>query len=285
MKRHIKQAASRPGIFSKNLAAARRAGTVADIRTARYPRIITFHGAKGGVGTTTLAAETAALLSRSGRSVVAIDSDLYRGDLHVRLDVPLGSGTSTILDLFVVAEDIDELILKSALSDCPCGAKLVPAPQLPVESTLPKRRCMSALLCALAGEFDNVIVDTPSRLDETVVSSFESTDVIALVTTPELSSIAGAKRVLQSLNDSCLSRTKMIINRTMFGDDLVSSSEIESFLGISSLSVLPEDTGTYRRLSQEGHLVTDGHTCRGDALANTVRSLLVSGALLGDRKP
>src|SRR5450756_3166913 len=81
-------------------------------------KTILFHGGKGGVGTTTLAAETAGSLSRRRRRVAAVDLDIFRGDLHYRLDLPLSRGTHTLADLLPVLDEVDGRILDNALSTC-----------------------------------------------------------------------------------------------------------------------------------------------------------------------
>jgi pilus assembly protein CpaE len=235
-------------------------------------RIVAFHGGKGGVGTTTLVAETAALLSNYGRKVVAVDLDLFRGDLHYRLDAPISRTTHTLVDVLPVLSEVDGRVLENALETCPCGARLLPAPVSSIESRAVQEPHIMKLLPALAGEFDHVIVDTPPALTEVVTATLNASDLIVLIVTPELACLGGALKALDEIRSPEL-ETKLVVNRSLGDIDTLIEADIESFLNLRVAAVLPEDTARCRRAGDEGRLLTSERSSLGQAVEELVHRI------------
>lgn len=220
-----------------------------------------FHGGKGGVGVTTLAAEAAFALSAAGRRVVALDLDTYRGDLNYRLDQPISREAHTVADLLPVIDELDGRILENALSVCPCGVRLLPSPRGGADAALVDGDLVSRLVPALASEFEYVLIDTPPRLDTATVAALTLADAVVLVATPEVACIGGARGALEGMdrlreNDS---NTVIVLNRSL-GGDLVTLRDVESFLGRPVALVLPEETARCRVLGDEGKPVASGRS-------------------------
>jgi MinD-like ATPase involved in chromosome partitioning or flagellar assembly len=232
-------------------------------------RTIAFHGGKGGVGTTTLAAETAALLSRYGRKVVAVDLDLYRGDLHCRLDTPVSRGTHTLIDVFQVLDEVDGRVLENALEICPCGARLLPAPASSIEARGVQAPHVTKLLHALAGGFDHVIIDTSPALSEVVTAALKASDLIVLVVTPEVACLGDARKALDEMRDLELI-TRLVVNRSLRDIDSLTEADIEAFLISRVTAVMPEDTARCRRTGDEGRLLTTERSAVGQAIEELV---------------
>lgn len=218
---------------------------------------IAFHGGKGGVGTTFLASEVTALLAREAPGVAAVDLDLHRGAMHYRLDVPLSRDTFTIGDLLPVLDDLSDLVLDNALSHCPCGARLLPAPGGIDPGFAPSPGEIRALGTALSTSFTYVIVDTPSSLDPVTLDVVTAADLVVLVVTPELACLGGARRALETMGSHGVNRAhvRLLINRSLGDDDAVNLSDFESFLGLPVAVVLPEETVRCRRAADEGRFV------------------------------
>jgi Flp pilus assembly CpaE family ATPase len=233
-------------------------------------RTVVFHGGKGGVGTTFLASEAAALLSSAGGAVVAVDLDLQRGALHYRLDVPLLRDTFTVLDLLPVLDDLSERVLDNALSPCPCGAMLLPAPAAPVDVDAPE--LFGSLLDALAPRFDHVVVDTPSSLDDTVLAAVAAADLVVLVVTPEIACLGGARRALDRLaSENSSTSLSVVVNRSLGDSDYIKLSDIESFLGLPVTIVLTEDLMRCRRAGDESRFLSAERLPLGEGIRAMTR--------------
>src|SRR4029077_20575800 len=97
-------------------------------------RVHAYYGAKGGVGTTTIAIKAAIALHRElGRKVVLVDGNLQFGDHRVFLD--LGLDRKSIVDV-VSAPSIDIDLIKPVLVTPGSGVDLLPAPPSPETAEL-----------------------------------------------------------------------------------------------------------------------------------------------------
>ncbi|HKB28677.1 MAG TPA: response regulator, partial [Candidatus Limnocylindrales bacterium] len=148
-------------------------------------RMIAFYGAKGGVGATTIAINTAIALGREhDRKVVLVDGALQFGDHRVFMD--LGNDRKSITDA-VAAPMVDSELLKSVLVQHDSGIDLLLAPATPEESDLISEDRMAAVLQTLRQMYDYVIVDVDKRLGDLTLSILDHADELHLVMTADLS--------------------------------------------------------------------------------------------------
>jgi len=229
------------------------------------------------VGTTTLASEAAAILAGSGRNVAAVDLDVYGGDLHYRLDVPVTRDTHTVSDLLPVIDDLDARILENALSTCPCGARILPAPTTHSGAAAIGPDHVGKVLAAMAAEFEHVIVDTSVAVDRMISPAFDLAELVVLVVTPEIACLGGARRELDEVVSYGGERPDiaLVVNRSLGTSDAVSPVEVESFLRMTATVVLPEDTARCRRLADEGRHVTSERSALGHSIYSLMRHLFV----------
>jgi len=234
-----------------------------------------FHGGKGGVGATFLTAESVALLQTGGRRIAAVDIDFHRGALHYRLDVPLSRDTFTTADLLPVLDDLSDHVLENALSDCPCGARMLPAPASPFTASV-EPELVQGLVTALRARFDYVVFDTAPTLDELTLGVLAAVDLVALVVTPEIACLGTAARALDSLGARGIaaSRIMLLVNRSLGDLDVVTLADVESFVGLPVEIILPEETARCRRAADEGRFVTPERSPLGQALRAMVHRLL-----------
>src|SRR3954447_20865127 len=132
---------------------------------ARPPmgRILAFYGAKGGVGTTTIAINAAiALHQELGRKVCLVDANLQFGDHRVFLD--LGLDRKSIVDV-VQAPSIDVDLLRQVMVKHDSGVDLLLAPPSPEVADLVRHEHLPLILDVLKAMYDYVIVDIDKRLD------------------------------------------------------------------------------------------------------------------------
>lgn len=220
-----------------------------------------------------LASESAALLAGSGKDVVAVDLDLYRGDLHYRLDVRLEKETYTVLDLLPLVDELDERILDNALAGSPSGARMLPAPVGQTGLNRVEEPHVTKILEALSGRFEHVIVDTHGVPDGVTRAAFAVADSITLFVIPEIACIGSARSVIQSLRCSGTATPVVIVNRSLGESDLLTIGDIESSLGLSVSLCLPEETAGCRRLGDQGLRLAGGGTPLGNRIAAMARML------------
>ena len=129
-------------------------------------KVVLFYGAKGGVGTTTIAINSAIALHKElGRKVCLIDANLQFGDHRVFLD--LGLDRMSVVDP-AQAQTIDTDYVKQILVKHESGIELLLAPPSPETAELVTSEHLPNIIGLLAHEFDYIIVDIDKRLDSKV---------------------------------------------------------------------------------------------------------------------
>ena len=196
---------------------ARFAPRVADTTGhAAAGRVLAFYGAKGGVGTTTLAINAAIALQRDqGRRVVLVDGNLQFGDHRVFLD--LGLDRKSIVDV-VVAPTIDQDLLKSVLIHHDTGIDLLLAPTSPEMAELVNadQHHMTQIIELLRQRYDYVVIDIDKRLDETNLDVISASDLVFVVMTADLSCLKNVRLVLETMSQLGLGsgRVQLVLNRS-----------------------------------------------------------------------
>ena len=185
-------------------------------RTAEAGRVIAFYGAKGGVGTTTLAINAAIALQREeGRGVVLVDGHLQFGDHRVFLD--LGLDRKSIVDV-VAAPAIDYDLLRSVLIHHDTGIDLLLAPPSPETAELvsDEQHHMSQIIGLLRQHYDYVVVDIDKRLDETNLDVISAADLVFVVMTADLSCLKNVRLVLETMAQLGMGagRIQLVLNRS-----------------------------------------------------------------------
>jgi pilus assembly protein CpaE len=188
----------------------------ADEEAARAPsgHILAFYGAKGGVGATTLAVNTAIALHRYlGRSVVLVDGNLQFGDHRVFLD--LGLDRMSIVDV-VSAPTIDAELIRQVVVRHDSGIDLLLAPPSPETAELVTPEALPTILDILRATYDYVIVDVDKRLDEVNLRVFDAAEAIYVVLTADLSSLKNVRIMLETLANLGYDsgRVRLVLNRS-----------------------------------------------------------------------
>jgi pilus assembly protein CpaE len=177
-------------------------------------RIQVYYGAKGGVGTTTIAINTAIALHRElGRKVCLVDGNLQFGDHRVFLD--LGLDRKSIVDV-VTAPTIDLDLIKQVVVKHDSGIDLLLAPPSPETAELVTQDHMPAILEILRTLYDYVIVDIDKKLDEVNLRILDVADTIFVVMTADLSCLKNVRLVLETIANLGYesSKVRLVLNRS-----------------------------------------------------------------------
>jgi pilus assembly protein CpaE len=177
-------------------------------------KLLAFYGAKGGVGTTTLAINAAiALHQEHTRKVALVDGVLQFGDHRVFLD--LGNDRKSISDL-VSAPSIDADLIKSVMVRHDSGVDLLLAPPTPEDGDLVSEAQMGQALAILRTLYDYVIVDVEKRLGDLTLSVLDHADTIFVVMTADLSCLKNVRLVLEALGHVGYdpAKVRLLLNRS-----------------------------------------------------------------------
>ena len=194
---------------------------------------------KGGVGKTTTSANLGVALARAGHKVAVVDADIGLRNL----DVILGLENRIVYDLVHVIEG--ECRLKQALiRDKKVDTLyLLPAAQTRDKSAVGPEQ-MKDLIDQLKEEFDYVLVDCPAGIEQGFRNSIAGADRALIVTTPEVSAIRDADRIIGLVEAAELPEPKLIINRfrqqMVDRGDMLDKDDILEILAIPLVGIIPD---------------------------------------------
>lgn len=169
--------------------AAGAAMAEAGARTAG--KIVSVFSSKGGVGCSTIAVNVAIALQQNAASKVAlVDTSLQFGDVGVLLNL---YASRTIADLASLSDELDNELINDVIIAHSSGVKALLAPPRPEVADTVTPLLVTDVLQRLRSEFDVIMVDTGSVLDDVVLNVLDISDKIIVVTTPEIPAIKNAK--------------------------------------------------------------------------------------------
>jgi len=197
---------------------------------------------KGGVGKTTVTANLGAALATRGNKVCVIDADIGLRNL----DVVMGLENRIVYDLVDVVEGTcrpKQALIKHKKAE---GLFLLPASQTRnKEAVVPDQ--MKELIGKLKNEesFDYILVDSPAGIERGFRNAIAGVDEALIITTPEVSAIRDADRIIGLLQAAEMYEPKLIINRLSLEmvkkGDMMDQDDIIDILSISLLGIIPED--------------------------------------------
>lgn len=229
---------------------------------------------KGGVGKTTTAANLGAALAMLGKKVCMIDTDIGLRNL----DVLLGLENRIVFDLVDVVEGRSRLE-QALVRDKRFEERLV---MLPASQTRDKNAVtqeqMEKLVRDLKPNYDYVLIDSPAGIEQGFHNATVAADQAIIVTTPEVSSIRDADRVIGILEKRGLTSPKLIINRIRPHMtkklEQVGVDEIVQILGIDLLGIVPDDEAVIKMTNEGVPTVMDPHAKASLAYRNIARRIL-----------
>jgi pilus assembly protein CpaE len=209
-------------------ALARVGGRKKETREQYHAQVLSFIGAKGGVGVTTLATHFGAFLAKSfSRKTLMIDLHPDFGDAGLYLGL-----TQQEYDFYQLAENTERLdadFLQSFVSQHASGLDLLSAPES-AESTgrhvAPE--AISETLDFLRPRYEYIIVDCAPGLNRQNLEVVRRSDRINLVTVADVAAVRNAARYLDHLSrvENVAERVQVILNRHL-KRPMISDEQIE----------------------------------------------------------
>jgi septum site-determining protein MinD len=234
--------------------------------------VIVITSGKGGVGKTTATANLGAGLASMGHQVVLIDADIGLRNL----DVLLGLENRIVYDLTDVIDGkcrLRQSLIKDKRYE---GLYLLPAAQTK-DKTAVNPDQMKELCKDLLKEFEYVLIDCPAGIEQGFRNAIAGAHRAVVVTTPEMSAVRDADRVIGLLEASELRKPALIINRLrpkmVRHGDMMSMEDIIDILAIELLGIIPEDEMVVISTNRGETVLSDERSKSGQAFRNIVRRL------------
>ncbi len=202
--------------------------------------VIVITSGKGGVGKTTTTANIGIGLSRLGKKVIVIDTDLGLRNL----DVVMGLENRIIYNLVDVIEGSCRLKQAIIRDKRYPELYLLPSAQTRDKSSVSPEQ-MKKLVDDLKGEFDFVLLDCPAGIEQGFQNAIAGAERSIVVTTPEVSAIRDADRIIGLLEAAGIKKNELLINRLRVEmvkkGDMMSVDDVTEILAIDLLGVIPDD--------------------------------------------
>lgn len=207
-------------------------------------RRIVITSGKGGVGKTTVAVNLSAQLAKKGNRVVLCDADFGLNNVDVSAGVE-GLVTYDIVDVIE--------------GRCRAKQALVRHPQysnlfiLTSSHSAPERyvspQAVKVVLDGIAPLFDFIIIDCPAGIDEGFHRAVATADEAIVVTSPHISALRDADKVISLLKSYQLMGLSVIVNRVrgdlLLSGECLSPKDVAELLKVPIIGVLPEEYSIY----------------------------------------
>lgn len=202
--------------------------------------VIVITSGKGGVGKTTTVANIGTGLAMMGKKVVVVDTDIGLRNL----DVVLGLENRIVYNLVDVVNGscrLKQALIKDKRHP---DLFLLPSAQTKDKSAVSPEQ-MIKLTDQLREDFDFVLLDCPAGIEQGFRNAIAGADKALVVTTPEVSAIRDADRIIGLLEANDLRDIHLIINRLrpdmITRGDMMSVDDVIEILAVNLIGTLPDD--------------------------------------------
>ncbi|HYZ16481.1 MAG TPA: septum site-determining protein MinD [Candidatus Acidoferrum sp.] len=202
-------------------------------------RRIVLTSGKGGVGKTTTTANVGAALAKRGHKVVLVDADIGLRNL----DLVLGVEKRIVFDLVEVVEgrcQLRQALIKDKRLE---NLSILPAAQTRDKTAISEEQ-MADVIVQLGELCDYVLIDCPAGIEHGFRNAIAGASEAIVVTTPEVSAIRDADRVIGKLRERDLP-LRLIVNRIrpemVRSGDMLSVDDVTDILSAELLGIVPDD--------------------------------------------
>ena len=213
-------------------------------------RLIAVLAPSGGCGSSTIAANVAAVLAKEHKQTALLDLKLEAGDLAALLDL---KPTHTLADLCRDVARMDRSLFERSLARHAGGVHLLAAPRHLADVRHVTPEGIRQVLTLARASFPYVIVDLDHSYREEQAQVLRKADVILLVLRLDFTALRNARRTLDHFEELGIGKDKvrLVINRYGQAKE-VPAAQAEEALGVKIFHYVPDDPKTVNRANNNG---------------------------------
>ncbi|WP_263382149.1 AAA family ATPase [Granulicella arctica] len=204
-------------------------------------RVLAFFGAKGGVGTTTLAVHLAShLVQQHHRKTLIIDHKHQLG--HVALYLGLKDTQYHFDELLRNVDRLDVDLLNGYAIQHSSGLVVIASPDISTKYYECKQDEIERVMEFLRSEYDFILIDSSVEYEDTKMSIIEQADDVYLISTPDVASLRDLARLVEhiSLSPSADGKLSIVINRST-ANDSITADQIKKVIRFPVSNTVPNN--------------------------------------------
>ncbi len=233
--------------------------------------VIVITSGKGGVGKTTTSANVGTGLAILGYRVALVDTDIGLRNL----DVVMGLENRIVYNLVDVVEGncrMKQALIKDKRYP---NLYLLPSAQTR-DKTAVNPGQMKKLVDDLRDDFDYILLDCPAGIERGFQNAIAGADRAIVVTTPEVSAIRDADRIIGLLEADGMEDIELLVNRIRLDmvkrGDMMSLMDVMDILAVDIIGAVPDDEDIVISTNQ-GEPLAGSDSTAGQAYMNICRRL------------
>jgi pilus assembly protein CpaE len=210
--------------------------------SAALASIVTFIGAKGGVGTTTLAVNCAVELAGKKKSTIMVDLKSGLGDVALFLGV---RSRYSIVDALDAESRLDREFLTGLVAKHVSGVELLPGSDQFERPGPNDGPTIEHVLRLLSARYEYAVVDAGTQITACGLAAMYMSEMIGVVINPDVPSIRSGQRIIERISQmgSCGERVRVLLNRAA-APYPIPLTQIEEALGQKVQLTFPPDYRT-----------------------------------------
>ncbi len=241
-------------------------------RPRRRGRNVAFLGAKGGVGSTTLAANYALALQKESKDdVCLVDLNTQLGDAALSLGL---EPKFSVVDALESASRLDYDFLSALLAEHPSGLSVLAGPDAYQPERVTDSYALETLLDLLSQNFAYTVLDAGVGGEHTA-TAVQRADLVYLIIQADIATVRNAQRLISHFQTTVGTgpRMELVMNRVGAKEQL-SQSQVENTLGAKVRWSVPNDFRRIQDALNRGIPLSENASPVSHALDTMARSFI-----------